>query len=76
MYLRSWRGSDNDLTAAQQGWLDCIRTHLVANVSTDRADSETLPVFADHGGWTKWDRDFGGNLIRFLREVNEAIAEW
>jgi hypothetical protein len=27
-----------------------------------------------HGGWMKADQDFGGRLIQFLREVNEAIA--
>jgi len=27
-----------------------------------------------HGGWTKADQDFGGTLIQFLREVNEAVA--
>ena len=47
---------------------------LVANLSTDREGFEELPVFTRHGGWTKAARHFGGKLINFLREVNEAIA--
>jgi type I restriction enzyme R subunit len=61
-------------TVAQQAWLDRIRAHLVENLSIDRGDFEELPVFTRHGGWTKANQDFGGRLIQFLREVNEAIA--
>jgi len=61
-------------TEAQQAWLDRIRAHLVANLSIDREDFEELPVFTRHGGWRKADQDFGGKLVQFLREVNEAIA--
>jgi type I restriction enzyme R subunit len=59
---------------AQQGWLDRIRAHLVADLSIDAEDSEEPPGFTRHAGWTKADQDFGGKLIQFLREVNEAMA--
>lgn len=61
-------------TAAQRGWLDRIRAHLIENLSIDREDFDELPVFTRHGGWTKADQDFEGKLVQFLREVNEAIA--
>ncbi len=61
-------------TPAQQAWLDRIRVHLEANLSIGQADFDDLPVFARHGGWVKADKDFGGKLVQFLCEVNEAIA--
>lgn len=61
-------------TVAQQAWLDRIRAHLIENLSIDRGDFDEMPVFTRHGGWTKADKDFGGELIQFLRKVNEAVA--
>lgn len=59
---------------AQQKWLDRIRQHLILNLSVDRDDFEYLPVFADFGGWGRADRDFGGELLHFVQDVNRAIA--
>jgi type I restriction enzyme R subunit len=61
-------------TAAQQAWLDRIREHLVQNLSIDRDDFDDLPVFARYGGWSAADREFEGNLVELLREINTAVA--
>jgi len=61
-------------TETQRAWLDRIRAHLIENLSIDRDDFDEMPVFTRHGGWTKADQDFEGQLVQFLREVNEAIA--
>jgi type I restriction enzyme, R subunit len=61
-------------TPQQQKWLDRIRLHLVQNLTIERDDFEHLPVFADFGGWSKADKDFGGNLMPLVMEMNAAIA--
>ncbi len=40
-------------TQEQQHWLDRIRDHLRENLSIDREDFETLPIFTRYGGWGK-----------------------
>jgi len=37
-------------------------------------DFDELPVFTRHGGGARADRDFNGNLLQLLRQVNEAMA--
>lgn len=61
-------------TPQQQKWLDRIRQHLIANLTIDRNDFDQMPVLADHGGWGKADRDFGGQLLPLLVEFNAAVA--
>src|SRR6266568_7065728 len=58
----------------QQEWLQRIREHLVANLSIDAEDFDTIPVLSQAGGWRKADRVFDGKLTRFIRSLNEAIA--
>lgn len=58
----------------QQQWLERIREHLVVNLSIGQHDFETLPVFADRGGWGRANRVFGGELPTLLAQLNEAIA--
>jgi type I restriction enzyme R subunit len=58
----------------QQKWLDRIRLHLVQNLTIEEDDFEHLPVFADFGGWGKANKDFGGQLVPLITEINAAIA--
>jgi len=66
--------SGKTFTPQQQKWLDRIRLHLVQNLTVDKDDFESLPVFADYGGWSRANGDFGGQLDKLVRDVNEAIA--
>jgi type I restriction enzyme R subunit len=61
-------------TPEQQQWLDRIRRHLVANLSIDKPDFDTMPVLNDAGGWGKANRVFDGKLDELLTTFNEAIA--
>ncbi len=61
-------------TPPQQKWLDRIRQHLIVNLTIEKDDFDGLPVFADFGGWGKADRDFTGQLLPFIAEINEAVA--
>ncbi len=47
---------------------------MVANLSIDAEDFDTIPVLSQAGGWRKADRVFDGKLTRFIRSLNEAIA--
>jgi type I restriction enzyme R subunit len=61
-------------TAEQQVWLDRIREHLRENLSIEREDFDTMPIFTRQGGWTVAKRLFGPPLEDLLRQLNEAIA--
>jgi type I restriction enzyme R subunit len=61
-------------TAEQQAWLDRIREHLRENLSIEREDFDTMPIFTRQGGWTVAKRLFGPPLEDLLRQLNEAIA--
>lgn len=61
-------------TSQQRQWLDRIRRHLVENLTVGPDDFDALPVFADFGGWSKADKDFGGRLADLLIDVNAAVA--
>lgn len=61
-------------TAAQEKWLARIRRHLVENLTISQDDFDTLPIFADQGGWTPANRDFDNRLADFLLNINEALA--
>jgi len=60
-------------TPEQEDWLAKIKTHLQENLSIDRDDFETQPVFARQGGWTKANSVFK-ELPSFLKELNKVIA--
>ena len=61
-------------TPHQQKWLDRIRNHLIVNLTIEKDDFDGLPVFADFGGWGKADKDFAGNLMPLIQEINAAVA--
>jgi type I restriction enzyme R subunit len=58
----------------QQKWLDRIRDHLVENLSIDRDDFETVPVFTRFGGWGRANKSFNNQLDNIINDLNEAIA--
>jgi len=61
-------------TDEQQAWLERIQAHLVENLSIDRNDIETLPVFTRAGGWRRANDAFEGKLGDLVRKLNEAVA--
>jgi hypothetical protein len=61
-------------TLEQRQWVDRIKAHLVENLSIDKEDFDTLPVFSRAGGWARANRAFGSQLPRLIQEFNEAIA--
>lgn len=60
--------------ADQRRWLERIRDHLVQNLTIDRDDFNSVPVFSRFGGWGRANRAFHGELPRLLSTINEAIA--
>lgn len=63
-----------ELTAEQEAWLGRIREHLARNLSIDREDFETVPIFTLAGGWGRANRAFGGHLDEWIHKFNSAIA--
>ena len=61
-------------TREQQNWLDRIRDHLIENLSIDKADFDTIPIFTRDGGWGKANKVFENQLEELLKEFNEAVA--
>lgn len=61
-------------TTEQEKWLGRIREHLIANLSIDEDDFETVPVLQNAGGWGNANRAFKGKLPTLLKAFNEAIA--
>jgi type I restriction enzyme, R subunit len=61
-------------TPEQQQWLDVIKAHLVENLTIDREDFNSLPVFTRQGGLSQATRVFAGSLEGLLEKLNEAIA--
>jgi type I restriction enzyme, R subunit len=61
-------------TSEQQQWLQMIEAHLIENLTIDREDFETLPVFTRAGGLSQATRIFAGRLDEIVNALNEAIA--
>jgi type I restriction enzyme R subunit len=61
-------------THEQEQWLEYIRRHMAVNLSIDRNDLDTLPIFVQRGGLGRAGRIFGPALDDLLRQVNEAVA--
>jgi type I restriction enzyme R subunit len=61
-------------TPEQQAWLGRIHGHLIANLSIERDDFDSIPVLLDAGGWSKADKVFNGKLPELISTLNEAIA--
>jgi len=58
----------------QRRWLDRIRDHLTENLSIERDDFDTIPIFTRSGGWSRANKVFENQLEELLKEFNEAVA--
>ena len=65
---------DSLLTADQLKWLDYIRQHLVANLSIEQEDFESIPVLANRGGWRRANRVFDRRLAEILDDLNRELV--
>lgn len=65
---------DRAFDIEQAKWLDYIRQHLVANLSIDREDFETVPILSNRGGWTRANRVFEGRLDDLVEELNGELV--
>jgi type I restriction enzyme R subunit len=61
-------------TKEQQNWLDRIRDHMIQNLSINKEDFDTIPIFTRDGGWGKANKVFKNQLEELLKEFNEAVA--
>jgi type I restriction enzyme R subunit len=61
-------------TPEQQQWLDRIKAHLTENLSIDKEDFDTLPIFSRAGGWGRANAVFDRKLPQLIHSFNEAIA--
>jgi hypothetical protein len=66
-------------TDNQMKWLERIRAHLIANLTIDKADFDTLPLFQREGGWNEERMgtvtgDFRGEAINVV--TAEDIEGW
>lgn len=66
--------ASHSFTPEQLKWLERIRIHLQENLSIDKEDFESQPVFADYGGWGNASKVFQGRLPVLIKEINGAIA--
>jgi len=61
-------------TQEQDQWLERIRDHLIQNLSIDKEDFDTLPIFSRAGGWSRANAVFEKQLEDLLENFNEAIT--
>jgi type I restriction enzyme, R subunit len=61
-------------TPEQQQWLERIRAHLRQNLSIDKDDFETLPIFTRFGGWGRVTNVFVGEMPELIKKLNRAVA--
>jgi len=73
---RAFKGiiASQAFTPEQLKWLERIRIHLQENLSIDKEDFESQPVFADFGGWGNASKVFRGRLPVLIKQINGAIA--
>ena len=63
-----------DFSVEQAKWLDYIRQHLIANLSIDREDFDTVPVLSNRGGWGRANKVFEGALADLLDALNKELV--
>lgn len=65
---------DTPVTEEQEAWLGLIGAHLTENLTIDRHDFDELPALSRKGGWNRANRVFGGDLNKWVRNLNRAVA--
>ncbi len=63
-----------ELTIEQAKWLEYIRQHLVANLSIEVEDFDSIPVLANRGGWGPANKAFDGQLAELIEELNQELV--
>jgi len=59
----------------EQGkWRQYIEEHLARNLLLSEEDFNDIPVLADHGGFRKAQKVFGGQLSSLIEEINFKMA--
>lgn len=66
--------SGRSMTEAQSKWMGRIRELLVANLSIERDDFDYIPILSDPGGWGRANKDFNGELILMIRDLNRELV--
>jgi len=61
-------------TEQQKQWLSMIKNHLIKNLAIEKRDFEKIPIFARQGGWGRANKEFGGNIDKLLKRINEEVA--
>jgi type I restriction enzyme R subunit len=61
-------------TGDQMEWLERIRRHLVENLTIEKEDFDTFPIFEWEGGLRAAERVFGDTLESVIQEFNVAVA--
>ena len=61
-------------TDEQMKWLGKIKSHLIENLTIDKEDFDTLPIFQRQGGWSVANKAFGGMLEDILHKFNHEVA--
>jgi type I restriction enzyme, R subunit len=65
---------DKQFTKEQLNWIEYIKEHLKQNYTIDEYDLKEVPIFANHGGWSKYKELFPDNYKDLITEINIAIA--
>jgi type I restriction enzyme R subunit len=60
-------------TYPQMQWLDKIAQQMIRDVVVDREAIDSVPVFADAGGFRRIDRTFEGRLDEVLGDIHEEV---
>lgn len=63
-----------DFTEEQIKWLERIKLHLIENLTIDREDIDTLPIFQREGGWGAANKAFDEDLDSIINEFNKEVA--
>ena len=66
--------SSREFSEAERNWLDRIRVHMIENLSIDPEDFDLIPALSSHGGLTRAQREFEGDLYELLNEINGEVA--
>lgn len=64
------------LTEQQIKWMELIKKHLVENLTIEKEDFDSMPIFVNFGGsFNRVNRDFDNNLMAYISQINTAIPE-